>query len=65
MKVRFLPSLDRLSAPSDFDEKLVVSSLVGTGMTPWGKPEGVICSRYSGEVTPKLGSTVTLLNTCG
>ena len=45
MNVRYLPSRDRLSAPSDFDEKLVVSSLVGTGMTPCGRPEGVICFR--------------------
>ena len=65
MNVSDRPSLDRLSAPSDFDEKLVVSSLVGTGMTPSGRPEGVICFRYSGEVTPKLASAVTLLKTYG
>ncbi len=45
MNVSDRPSVDRLSAPSDFDEKLVVSSLVGTGMTPCGQPDGVICFR--------------------
>ncbi|HEY1664661.1 MAG TPA: hypothetical protein VGG54_03150 [Trebonia sp.] len=41
------------------------SSLLGTGMTPSGKPDGVIWLRYSLDVTPKLASTVSLLNTYG
>ena len=65
MNVTYLPSVDRLSAPSDLDEKLVFSSLVGTGMTPCGWPHGVISLRKSGDVTPKLPSTVSLLNTYG
>ncbi len=63
MNVTYLPSEDRLSAPSDFEEKLVFSSLLGTGMTPCRRPDGVISSMYSGDVTPKLPSTLSLLNT--
>jgi hypothetical protein len=65
MNETYLPSDDRLSAPSDLEEKLVFSSSLGTGMTPCGKPDGVIWLRYSLDVTPKLASTVSLLNTYG
>ena len=65
MNETYLPSEERLSAPSDLEEKLVISSLLGTGMTPCGKPNGVISLRYSLDVTPKLASTVSLLNTYG
>ena len=62
--------MDRFSASSDLDEKLVT-------MPPWpgagagmGKvfttcPFGLSCSRKAGEVTPKLPSVSTLLNTPG
>ncbi|MDX6416114.1 MAG: hypothetical protein QOG28_734 [Trebonia sp.] len=63
MNVTYLPSEDKLSAPSDLDEKLVFSSLLGTGMTPCGRPNGVISLRYSWGVTPKLPSTLSLLKT--
>ncbi len=65
MNVTYLPSVDRLSAPSDLDEKLVFSSLEGTGMTSSVRPKGVISRRKSREVTPKLPSTESLLNTYG
>ena len=39
------PSGERLRASSDLDEKLVTSSLAGTGMVAIGKPPGVISAR--------------------
>ena len=59
------PSGDRLSASSDLDEKLVTSWFAGTATVPRGKPEGVSSLRKIREVTPKLGSVRSLLNTCG
>lgn len=58
MNVTYFPSLDRLSAPSDLDEKLVFSSLDGTGMTSSVRPEGVISRRKSREVTPQHGPSL-------
>ena len=65
MNVTYFPSEDRLSAPSDLDEKLVFSSPDGTGRTSSVRPKGVISRRKSREVTPKLPSTESLLNTYG
>jgi hypothetical protein len=45
MNVRYFPSGDRLSAPSDLEEKLVFSWLDGTGMTPTVPPEGLSSRR--------------------
>jgi hypothetical protein len=47
------------------EEKLVTRSLGGTGMTPAGHPSGDSCCRNSRDVTPKLASGMTLLNTSG
>jgi hypothetical protein len=56
---------DRLSASSDLDEKLVTSWFAGTAKVPRGRPDGVSWLRKTREVTPKLASTRSLLNTCG
>src|ERR1700721_888992 len=75
MKVRNLPSVERLRAISDFELKLVTSwllsdptkgrELLGTSRLSRRKPEGVIWSRKIFEVMPKLASTRTLLKTSG
>ena len=57
--------MERLSAISDFEEKLVTSSLGGTSKVLSDRPDGVIWARKIGEVTPKLPSTSALLNTSG
>ena len=74
MNVRSRPSVDRFSASSDLEEKLVTtwSARVPPGPLPSGtrstltsRPSGVIWSRKTGDVTPKLGSDASLLNTYG
>lgn len=74
MNVTASPPVDRLSAPSDFDEKLPISTSwprlaapgvpSGTAMESTRAPPGVSWSRYIGAVTPKLASTETLSQTC-
>ena len=66
MKVRSLPSVERLSAISDLELKLVTSwllpvwtlrwELLGTSRLLMRKPKGVIWSRKIFEVMPKLAS---------
>ena len=65
MNVTSRPLVDRFSASSDFDEKLVTRSRVGTLNLPSIAPSGVTRSRKIGAATPKLGSTMSLLNTYG
>ena len=59
------PVVERLSASSDLDEKLVTRSWVGTLILPTTSPLGASCHRKIGDVTPKLLSTTSLLNTYG
>src|SRR5215469_1755449 len=61
MKVSTLPSVDRFSASSDLELKLVTIMLLGTAKLLTVVPDGVSCSRKMGEVIPKLPSTVSLL----
>ncbi len=65
MNVTARPVVDRLRASSDLDEKLVTSSWVGTSLRPITSPLGVSCHRKIGDVTPKLPSARSLLNTYG
>src|ERR1700677_799962 len=75
MKVRSLPSVERLRAISDLELKLVTSwllsermlrsELLGTSRLSRRKPEGVSWSRKMVDVMPKLASTSTLLKTSG
>ena len=59
------PSVDRFSANSDFELKLVTIWSLGMGSVPSKNPSLVILSRKIGEVTPKLPSGPSLLNTVG
>src|SRR5215471_12706392 len=61
MKVITLPSVDRFSASSDLELKLVTIMLLGTAKLLTVVPDGVSCSRKMGEVIPKLPSTLLLL----
>src|ERR1700722_6542991 len=75
MKFTDLPSVERLRASSDFDEKLVTiwsgldatpgSVLFGTSIVLTGVPDGVSWSSTIFDVTPKLPSIVSLLKTWG
>src|SRR5271170_8440265 len=75
MKVRSLPSVERLSEISDLELKLVTSwllsvptflrELLGTSRLSRTKPEGVSWSRKTFAVMPKLPSTRSLLKTKG
>src|ERR1700744_4072351 len=65
MKVIWRPSVDRLSASSDLELKLVTRSLVGTAMVRSGNPSGVTSSKNIAEVIPKLGSYKTSFQTSG
>src|ERR1700759_1378701 len=65
MNVTARPVVDRLSASSDLELKLVTSSWVGTSVLPTTSPLGVSCHKKIGEVTPKLESATSLLNTYG
>src|ERR1700722_13758293 len=75
MKVRTLPSVERLSAISDLELKLVTSwslsvriflkELLGTSRLSRTNPDGVSWSRKIFAVTPKEGSGMTLLKTKG
>ena len=65
MKVIWRPLVERFSASSDFDEKLVTSWLDGTGRVETSRPAGVYWSSTIGAATPKLESTMSLLNTYG
>ena len=64
MKDSVRPSGDRFSASSDLEEKLVTSPF-GTSTVPSDWPPGVISFSKILEVTPKLASARSLLNTCG
>ena len=62
--------MDRFRASSDLDEKLVTRPPPGcdgsgTRSVLTSRPDGVSWSRNTGEVTPKLASTRSLLNTPG
>lgn len=63
MKVRYFASSDRFNATSDFELKLVVTKVVGTASVLTSVPAVVIWSRKSGDVTPKLPSTLSLFQT--
>src|ERR1700733_16337773 len=65
MNVSDLPSVERFSASSDFELKLVTIWLVGTVSVPRRRPNVVMLSRKIGELTAKLGSDTSLLNTVG
>ena len=65
MNVTARPVVETLSASSDLDEKLVTNWSVGTLILPTTSPPGVSCHRRIGEVTPKLPSATSLLNTYG
>jgi hypothetical protein len=66
MKVTYRPSVDRFSASSDFDEKLVTMwspsspepfrDPSGSRSVLSSRPDGVSWSRKIGDVTPKLPS---------
>src|SRR5215471_18151761 len=57
------PSVDRFTASSDFELKLVTRRFVGTGSVPRRFPSVVRLSRKIGEVTPKLPSGLSLFQT--
>src|ERR1700691_3956835 len=63
MKVRALPSVDRFSASSDLELKLVTIMLVGITKLLSVVADGVSRSRKIGEVIPKLPSTESLSHT--
>src|SRR5215813_13357998 len=74
MNVRLRPLVDRFSASSDFDEKLVASRSPrppspldpsGTRSVLIRCPDGVISSRKTGDVIPKLASARSLFHTWG
>ena len=65
MNVRSCPFVDGFSASSDFEEKLVTRSRVGTLIVPIRCPHGVSSSSEILDVTPKLLSTRALLKTYG
>src|SRR6516165_9489655 len=65
MNVTSWPFVERLRASSDLEEKLVTRSREGTAIRSITWPHGVSLSRNTLEVTPKLPSTVSLLNTNG
>src|SRR5215471_16633014 len=57
------PSLDRFTASSDLELKLVTTRLVGIGRVPRSLPSVVRLSKKIGEVTPKLPSGLSLFQT--
>jgi hypothetical protein len=63
MYVMAVPSVERFSATSDLELKLVVPRLGGIGSVLTSVPVGVSWRRKTGEVMPKLPSTRSLLNT--
>src|SRR5262245_47618316 len=71
MNVTYLPSVERLSASSDFEEKLVTSwsrpwlAVSGTCRVLISLPDGVTWSRNIGDVMPKFASTWSLFHTPG
>ena len=75
MSVRAVPSVDRFTASSDLDEKLVLtpvsavtSSVSSRGPTPTPFPSDAVVRKALssiGEVMPKLGSAASLANTEG
>src|SRR5579862_1593432 len=65
MKVSDLPSVERFSASSDFELKLVTIRLVGIARVPISSPLVFRLSRNTGEVMLKLPSARSLLNTVG
>jgi hypothetical protein len=66
MNVTAVPSVDRFTASSDFEEKLVVTILGGIGKVLIAAPVvGFNWSRKIGDVIPKLPSVVSLAKTPG
>jgi hypothetical protein len=70
MNVRSRSFVDWFRASSDLEEKLVTRPPPGpvpsgTRSVLTSRPDGVSWFRNTGEVTPKLGSASTLLNTPG
>ncbi len=65
MNVISRPSVERLSANSDFDGKLVTSWSPGTSSELTTPPQGRSWSRKIRDVTPKLASARSLSNTVG
>src|SRR5580692_11027201 len=75
MKVTYWPLVERFSASSDLDEKLVTiwlafadtprCVLLGTSSDPTRFPDAVNSLSVIGEVTPKLASMEALLKTYG
>src|ERR1700730_10310716 len=63
MNVTTSPLVDRFSASSDLELKLVTIRCGSIGTERRTRPSGAISSRKIGEVTPKLPSTVSLSQT--
>jgi hypothetical protein len=63
MNVMDFPSIERFSASSDFELKLVTILSLGIGREPSSQPSVVTLSRKIGEVTPKLPSEPELFQT--
>src|SRR5260221_13761087 len=58
MNVSAVPSVDRFTASSDFELKLVVTMLLGMASVLVTVPVELIWSRKIGEVIPKLPSVL-------
>lgn len=63
LRAGWRPLVERLSASSDLEEKLVTRSSVGTLKRSRTSPVGVTRCSTIGAATPKLESTRSLLNT--
>ena len=63
MNVIDFPSVDRFTASSDLELKLVTARFVGIARVLRSLPSIVRLSKKIGEVTPKLPSEVSLLKT--
>src|SRR5580704_17390971 len=57
------PSVERFTASSDFELKLVTRRSVGIGRVSRSSPRVVMLSKKIGEVRPKLPSAVSLFHT--
>src|ERR1700722_18728708 len=65
MNVSDLPSVERFSASSEFELKLVTIFSLGIASVPSRKAKVVMLSRKMGDETAKLPSDSSLLNTAG
>src|SRR5580704_5692378 len=63
MNVTDFPSIERFSASSDFELKLVTIRSLGIGSVPRSRPSVERLSRKIGELTPKLPSEPELFHT--